>query len=206
MSIYSFFVLILDGYHEIEIKITYRRIWALCFDPVNFTWAGVYLPPVLNCAVWFKAWPALNMLCDQECHGMYFLPCPSSDYCLPPCQVSCSVWCLDKVTCSAAHHHNRAVNTFLRCPHRQLDSVNRHKELHLSNILYLTLKPRPSFRIELCFAGFCCTLKNPSVCNYHPRFIDGLDHSEAHDLCSQSCRFSVVPVISSCLCKSKRLY
>ena len=31
----------------------------------------------------FKAWPAINTLFDEECLRIYFLPRPSSDYCLP---------------------------------------------------------------------------------------------------------------------------
>lgn len=30
----------------------------------------------------FKAWPAINTLFDEECLRIYFLPRPSSDYCL----------------------------------------------------------------------------------------------------------------------------
>lgn len=78
-----------------------------------------------------------------ECLGIYFLPCPSSDYCSLPCQVLCRVWCLDKVTCSAAHYHNRAVNTFLST-HRRLDS-NRSSHYKLS-LLRVSVQTR-FFRI-----------------------------------------------------------
>lgn len=88
-----------------------------------------------------------------ECLGMYFLPCPSSDYCLLPCQVLRCVWCLDEVTCSAAQHHYRAVNTFL-FTHRRLDSVTDRGIINWVSWVWVS---KPGFS-ELC--GFCS-------CNYH---------------------------------------